>query len=255
VNKAQQKAHEILKSVGWGAPGDLTLEEIAWAGGAFIKVSPIGGSEGRILMNDDSAIITLDSGINYEPKKRFVLAHELGHFYLHRKLGSFFSDTDRTLSQWQTKSIHETEANDFASELLMPSHLFIDQVKGRKLDLPLIRQTAEYFGTSMTATFLKYRYIGDYPIMIIFSEKNLIKWKQSSLDFPFQWLPINSEVPVYTVAGDFFNGNGIEEEPVKVDAIEWFPEDREIESKKHWKLWEQCFQVSPNGLITCLWTF
>ena len=130
-----------------------------------------------------------------------------------------------------------------------------EKVNGQRLNLPLIQGTAEYFGTSLIATFLRYRKLGDYPVMIIFSEDNILKWKQPSHDFPFQWIPKHAEVPVYAVAGDFFNGNGLEDRPVKVDAIEWFPEDSEIEKKKNWKLWEQCFQVSPNGVISCLWTY
>lgn len=255
MNRAQSKAREILGSVGWTKPGDLTIEEIVWSAGAFIKELPIGGSEGRILVNDQSAIITIDSGIDYEPKKRFVLAHELAHFHMHKHLGIFFSDTDKTLSEWRSKGNHEKEANDFAAELLMPSNLFIEKVKGNRLSLSLIEDTANFFGTSLTSTFLKYRNLGDFPVMIIFSEDNVVKWKQHSHDFPFQWLPINSEVPAYTVAGDYFSGNGLEDEPVKVDAIEWFPEDREIEKKKHWKLWEQCFQVATNGVVSCLWTY
>lgn len=255
MNKAQKKAHELLRSVGWSEPGDLTVEEMVWASGAFIKEMPIGGSEGRILVSDQNAIITLDSEIDYIPKKNYVLAHELAHFHLHKHLSVLFSDTDSTLSEWRSKGDHEKEANDFASELLMPSHLFSQKVKGKRLDLSLIEETANYFGTSLTATFLKYRILGDFPVMIIFSEDNIIKWKQSSHDFPFQWIPKHAAVPVYTVAGDFFNGSGLEDEPVKVDAIEWFPEDWEIEKKKNWKLWEQCFQVSANGVISCLWTY
>jgi hypothetical protein len=91
--------------------------------------------------------------------------------------------------------------------------------------------------------------------MIIYIEDKIIKWKQHSKDFPFQFLPLHTTVPIYTVAGDYFNGSGIEDIPQKVDAIEWFPDDYEIRSKSNWKLWEQCYQVSDKGIISCLWTY
>lgn len=255
MTKGQFKAIEVLESVGWTAPGDVSVEEMVWSAGAFIKKEPIGGSEGRIQSHKDTSIITVDSGITQEVRKRFVLAHELGHFHLHRHLSPLFSDTDATLSEWRAKGIQEKEANDFAAELLMPSAMFQEKVKGRKLNLSLIKEVADHFNTSLTSTFLKYRSLGDYPVMIVFSEDNIIKWKLPSSDFPFQWIDKDSEVPAYTVAGDFFSGNGLEDEPVRVGAIEWFPDDWEAQNKKYWKLWEQCFQVASNGVISCLWTY
>jgi len=60
--------------------------------------------------------------------------------------------------------------------------------------------------------------------MVIFIEDGIVKWKQASHDFPFQYLVINSKVPVYSIAGDYFNNQTIETKPEKVNAIEWFPE-------------------------------
>ena len=86
--------------------------------------------------------------------------------------------------------------------------------------------------------------------MIVYSENNVVKWKNESHDFPFKWLPRESPVSPNTVAGDFFNNNTLERLPVKVEAIEWFPEDREIEEQTDFEIWEQCFQVSNNGIIS-----
>lgn len=251
---AQKKANELLSSLGWSQPDDLTLEEIVWSTGIFLKESKLGGSEGHILRSNGLTLITVNSGITYQPKKNFVIAHELGHSVLHKDVSPLFCDTEKTLSEWHQKGAHEQEANQFASELLMPTSSFIREVRGENLSLSLIEEVAHYFGTSLTATFLKYVSYGDFPLMIVYAEDAIIRWKQCSDDFPFQWLPIGTKVPPLTVAGDFFNGSGIEEEPVEIGAIEWFPDDFKIRGKSHWKLWEQCFQVSPTGLISCLWT-
>lgn len=58
---------------------------------------------------------------NHHPnRQRFSLAHEIGHYYLHR---NHFELQDEDISHKQMKDIMETEANCFASEFLMPSTL------------------------------------------------------------------------------------------------------------------------------------
>lgn len=249
------RAKELLDSLGCMHPNDMTMEEIAWACGIMVTKKEMDGSEGRILMNAESAIISVKASIDYQPKINYILAHEIGHACLHRKIVPLFTDTHKTLSDWYAKGNQESEANEFANELLMPSELFTKMVKRKKLDLSLIETVATFFGASKTATFLRYRQLGDYPIMIVFIENGEIKWKTSSNDFPFKWLPLHSKVPAWTVAGDYFNRGVTESKPAKVDAIEWFAEDYLIEHNSSMKLWEQCFPVSPNAILSCLWTF
>jgi len=248
-------AHRLLVNTGWTKPGDVSLEDMIFSLDGILKYSPLTGSEGRILIKGDSAVITVDSNINYESRKNWVIAHEIGHFCLHKNVVPLFSDTYKTLSDWFQKGPQEQQANDFASELLMPSPLFKQRVVGKKLDINLIQDTAQYFNVSLTATFLKYRFLGDFPVMIIFIENGLIKWKQFTQGFPFEYIEYESKVPVYTVAGDLFYNNSKEDKPEKVDAIEWFPQDYSIKYKKNWKLWEQCYRVSNTGIVSCLWTF
>jgi len=212
------------------------------------------GCDGRILMSDNSGIITINSRISYQPKINFILAHEIGHSRLHRDI-QVFADTEKTLSEWYTKGPQESEANLFATELLMPEDHFSQMVKGKKLNLELIEKVSSAFAASKTATFLRYRDLGDFPVMIIFIEKGKIKWKSCSHDFPFQWLPLHSDLPPWTVAGDFYYKAITETQPVKLEAMEWFPEDfKLLNGDKKQKLWEQCFPTSTDSILTCLWT-
>lgn len=252
-NNPVLRAKELLASLGCTHPKDMTMEEIAWACGIMVTKKEMDGCEGRILMNVENAIISVNAQIDYQPKINYILAHEIGHACLHRNVIPLFNDTKRTLSEWYAKGDHESEANAFAEELLMPTELFTKMVKNKKLDLSLIETVAAFFGVSKTATFLRYRHLGDYPVMIIFIENGMIKWKSSSDDFPFKWLPLNSNVPAWTVAGDYFNRGVNEPKPVKVDASEWFAEDYNIKYNPTMKLWEQCFPVSKNAILACLW--
>lgn len=246
-------AVELRQSIGWNNPSDFSLKEVAGSLGICIKEVPSMGSEGRILMSRDSGVISINSTNNNLKKNNFTIAHEIGHFLLHKDL-ALCVDTQTTLSEWHIKGPQETQANDFASELLMPSDLFCSKIDRKRLNIALMQEVSTYFNVSMLAAFLKYVLIGNYPLMIVFMESGLVKWKKCSQDFPFQFLPIKSAVPAYTVAGDYFYHNKLESEPEEIDAIEWFPEDYKIKYDKDRKIWEQCYKVAENGMVSCLWT-
>lgn len=66
---------------------------------------------------------------------------------------------------------------------------------------------------------------------------------------------LSSKLSAWTVAGDYYYKGVKEEKPVKVDAIEWFPEDYNLlQGNEKQKLWEQCFPSNSNSILTCLWT-
>lgn len=254
MNNSARRAQQLLNSLGYSQPSDLTIEEIAFACGFMVQYQQMDGSEGRIMMTDRDVLITVNSSISYQPKINYILSHEIGHGILHKGIVPSFKDNQKTLSEWYTNGMHETEANQFAAELLMPTDLFLKKIKNKKLSLSLIEEIAGYFGASKTATFLRYRDLGSFPVMIIFIEDGVIKWKSCSDDFPFKWIPYQSKLPALTVAGDYYYHKVKEDKPVKVDAIEWFPEDKYLlEGNEQTKLWEQCFPISSDAMLTCLW--
>lgn len=246
-------ANQIREQLGWEQPNDFTLEEVANSMGICIRNNSKIKSEGRIVMKDGMGVISIREDIVQPGKRNFIIAHEIAHFCLHKSLLAVFSETHKTLSEWYKNGPQEKEANEFASAFLMPKELFVTKISGQKLNIDLIKSIATFFNVSMTAAFLRYMHIGKYPLMIIFIENGIIKWKQESSDFPFPYLPYPAKVPAYTVAGDFFNRRRIEERPERVDAIEWFPEDFNCQKNPNSKIWEQCYKVSENGLISCLW--
>lgn len=254
TNNPIDAARELHAFLGWTQPSDFTLDEIASVLGILVKDVPIEGSDGRIMIKGDTAIISIKDTITHHGRRNFILGHEIGHFILHKNVSSLFSDTDLTLSEWFKKGLQEQQANTFAVEILMPESLYRAKVTNKKLSIGLIEDVSAYFQTSRLAAFLRYVSLGSYPIMIIFMEDGVIKWKMNSSDFPFTYLQIGSKVPAWTVAGDYFNKGTQEASPEKVDAIEWFPEDYRIKHDAERKLWEQCYPVGVNSLVSCIWT-
>ena len=76
---------------------------------------PLEGVRGFYQYFQRNNIIYLDERLS-ETEQRFVLAHDLGHMFLHKRANAIFMDT-RT--QFNTDKF-EKEANTFAIELLVP---------------------------------------------------------------------------------------------------------------------------------------
>lgn len=78
-------------------------------------------------------------------RQRFTIAHELGHWMLHRELFEKQPDRYGVLPRFSRPDFSdpiEQEANRFAADLLMPQHL-LKQVKG-----PWVAKLADIFEVS-----------------------------------------------------------------------------------------------------------
>lgn len=82
---------------------------------------PLEGVRGFYQYFQRNNIIYLDERLP-EAEQRFVLAHELGHMFLHKRANAIFMDT-RT--QFNTDKF-EKEADTFAMELLVPDAEIIE---------------------------------------------------------------------------------------------------------------------------------
>ena len=133
------------------------LEEICCEVGPRVKYEEILGAEGRLVTNGDLAIITVPKDENYKGRTRFSIAHELGQYILHLKEDNFFNCSALDMTSWGNSSNRniEYEANVFASELLMPSSFLSEHIKDNELTLEFLKETANEFETSLTATIYK----------------------------------------------------------------------------------------------------
>jgi hypothetical protein len=71
-------AQDVLKGLGVIEPSEIDIDAIAWSLGARVKYRPLDSCEARITGNGDQAIITVNSRSSRR-RKRFSVAHELGH--------------------------------------------------------------------------------------------------------------------------------------------------------------------------------
>jgi len=90
----------------------------------------------RILVNENDR----------ETRARFTIAHELGHYYLHMD----DSDGGKLITSFRMdQSPIETQANQFAAELLMPESLIREEYE--KMIIPISDSLAKIFNVSKKA--------------------------------------------------------------------------------------------------------
>jgi hypothetical protein len=113
-------AERLLQELGITEPGEIVLEAIAFYLGARVRYRKLEGCEARIIGCNDSAIITIAKDCA-DRRKRFSLAHEIGH-WTHHKGQTLVCRVEESLPQGRMSP--ERVANNYAADLLMPRYLF-----------------------------------------------------------------------------------------------------------------------------------
>jgi Zn-dependent peptidase ImmA (M78 family) len=162
----------------------------------------------------------------YSERARFTFGHELGHFFLddHRNsLLQGLSPSHCSFTGFKSKNRAERQADYFASCLLMPENGFRQYCHRKKFEFRIIEELSKKYGTSKSATALRFCAIGNHPIMVVYAYDNQIKWYWSSTDFRFKWLKYGKEkLSEDTVAGEYFALGRKVSGTEPVFAMDWF---------------------------------
>lgn len=94
--------------------------------GLDVCTAPLDGVSGALLQVVPDHYLVVVSRVN-TARRRFTIAHELGHYLLHRHLAAQFACADLDVSPI------EREANIFAADLLMPMHLLQPGISGTQI--------------------------------------------------------------------------------------------------------------------------
>jgi Zn-dependent peptidase ImmA (M78 family) len=167
IKLINSKVNSILRSL-----PELKLpiraDKIAESLGIKVLEYDLGDDVSGLLAIQDGVGTIGFNGKESEVRVRFTIAHELGHFILHKEKSDLFVDKQliyRSQNSGDTpvKQIMEQEANFFASALLMPSNLLRKEVEKAKLDLSndmAIADLASNFGVSTTAMSIRIASLG-----------------------------------------------------------------------------------------------
>ncbi len=142
------------------------VEDLATAPGAP-ELAPDQSLSGLLLAAEGEIWVNASEGKQWPPRRRFTIAHELGHWRLHQKPGqealfcrkAVVSEDDGAPPE-QAKQAKpkrkklppiENEANVFAAALLMPRHLMREHYERLKHQEDCHRRLCKLFGASQIA--------------------------------------------------------------------------------------------------------
>lgn len=178
------------------------------------------GVEGFLLRVGGVAGIGINSSIQYESRKRFTMAHELGHYYLHNDERISCGASD--LSDWNSKKL-EREANEFAAELMMPIDYFQKDVDSNSPSFKAFTTLAvERYKTSLLATAIRFVRLTEEPVALVMSESRRVQWSIASNSFLYTSDQFVTALSVNSFAFDYFDGRTLPEGAQDVRTDAWF---------------------------------
>lgn len=226
-------AQELLDSCGLDEITDLPMDLFIAGLGAILIEEDLTHCDGKIIFGMNKAVIKVNSQIQFPERKRFVAAHEIGHLMMHKNMQlpeDIFSNFNIIAGMEKSliNGTQELEANEFASELLMPEKLFLKEAIGKKFTPLLIKNLSERFKTSLTATVFKYLQYDLHPICIVFVENGRVKyWKKSEAmkvwisDYT-RLAPPSDSVAAEYIQNDYAFMYKLEEKAQTIKKSTWF---------------------------------
>ncbi len=243
-------AAQLWKLYGFTSPKDLVLEDLALALGVIVIEAPLDRADARLLRRGDQGLVRVKRDITEPGRKRFAIAHELGHWTLHEKESQINACTEQNMVAKYKASPLEVEANYFAAELLMPEKLVLPQLKGMSPSFKLISNVAKDFDTTLTAMAIRFvDLLNDYCAIVV-SEEGKIRWWRGSEVFEERfWISADTRLSEETVAGSVFRGEAPPSGPEEVDSEHWVDCKQGYE---HEPFMEEVFPIPAYGQILSL---
>ncbi len=244
--KRYSKAKELLDDLGITEPEEIDLEAIAQYVGATVTQQPLVGVEARILGVDDQAIITVNQN-SLLTRQRFSIGHELGHWMNDRGQIDLACGTDKQ-ERYYTGTDRESLANKFATELLLPSSMFIPRLAKRPPTLEVIKDLASLFRASFTATAQRTIDLGAYPAMIVCSSIKKRQWFKASTELERRLWP-HKYTNKDTLAHELLSNDSLTQASEEIDADAWIDHENSADHV----LVESSVKVTSELVVSVLW--
>ena len=248
---AEGSAYQIIQNYGLKQPDEIDLEAIAMDKGVLVMDAPLIGAEARLVRKGDKGIIRVSNEIREIGRRRFSIAHELGHWELHPQTTQVDQYSAACVSSYWG-SFEEQEANAFAAQLLMPPTMFRPRISGIEPNLKKIGEVAEEYNSTLTSAVLRYIQETEWLCAVVFSEDGIVKWWKTSNPGKREiYFEKNQKIQKYTLAWCYENGKDVSEDGERVEADLWLHEKY---AKNYETILEQSIKLgSYKTILTLLW--
>lgn len=236
-------AERLLQDLGITEPSEIDLEAIAFHLGARVRYRKLDGCEARIIGRNDAAIITIGKDCS-DRRKRFSLAHEIGH-WTHHKGQTLVCRIEESIPQG--KMSPERIANNYAADLLMPRYLFGPAARAYpKLNFKTVNDVADIFHTSRPATAIRLVEGGHSPALLVCHGLKGRKWFTNGPDVPPRRFPRDDLDADSFAFGILYGKKPDDPMPRKIGADAWF--DRRDAGK--FTVHEQTIRTATDEILT-----
>lgn len=222
-----RRPEELLARCYVDSPEDIDLEVIAFEAGLKVRDRPMTGCEASLVGYGDRGIVTVTTGTSPE-RRRFSIAHEIGHWEQHRGQSFACRVDERALDKAEKSK--EREADDYASSLMMPTGMFKEAISARKggVSLAVVGDLGSTFKASFPAAAIRFAELSGEPVMLIFNGANTGRWWSARSKRVPEHLWLKRQVDGDSYASDLVQAAVSTKRQGKMPAEVWFesvPED------------------------------
>jgi len=249
--RAKRIANDLVKYYAVSSPDDIRLEDIAMDRNVFVKEGDLKNSDAYLLRANNRGIVRVRNSIPEIGRKRFAIAHELGHWEMHKTQSQLNFCTEDNLSDYQHSPM-EIEANIFAAELLMPHHISKQLLGKSPPSIEIAKDLAEKFGTSLTASVIRLTELTKEDCIVVFSNNGIVKWWRKGKYFSnVPGIEKNHPLHIESEANEILCGRKQASKMVRVASEAWFPCAR---NKRNFEVYEQSIKLGNYPtIISLLW--
>lgn len=202
--------------------------------------------DGCLLKKAENKRILINQNIIHLNRQRFTLAHELGHLQINSHDEEIYRCWASDIQRYRGVKQIENEANDFASELLLPEADVKSIVRKRRLSMGLVEDISNDYGISLTAAALKIIKICPDRGAVVLSENGRVKWAIESKYFGQEVK--KTALHEHTYAYDFFYKGCLPDSPQKVLAMAWVENVKD----RNQTLLEESMAIYSLGMVLTL---
>jgi Zn-dependent peptidase ImmA (M78 family) len=250
TNEPEDFARALRKR--FSITGAVDLHDLAGKIGVRIKEVDARGFEGALIRaaNKPHGIIALRRAIREPGRKRFTIAHELGHFVLpgHGITGRTCKG-ENIESKSKRVPAHEAAANMFASELLLPIVEVQPIVQARLASIETAEFLRSKYGTSLTAALLKSSDVANERCCVVVSRDEIIEWAKPNESFK-HFIGRRERLSAASLATKLMAGRGEERISGLVPAEVWLDDSHLRPGAMIYE--DSVFQAHYNSVLTIL---
>lgn len=248
---AAAEARRFLNKYGVTSPKEIVLEDMAVGEDIELKIAPLAGAEAHLVRVDDVGSITISDKLRSRGLQRFAIAHELGHWCMHKGVRQKFYCSSDDMREYRNSG-PELEANTFAGEVLMPKHLIAAKRLAEEPSWETIQWFVNEFEVSPISAAIRYVELAKQSVIAVFSDgRNVRWWRENRQRTGGLWLESQQSLAIDSIAYHLGSSTGNTPVLEQVPWDAWFPH---VRANDDTELFELAAPLDDAGcMLSLLW--